>query len=58
MARTRYQIPLKHRLPAFGLLLVGLLLSLAGAHILAVPFMFAAFVYLLLLLRKAKRADG
>jgi hypothetical protein len=58
MAKARYQIPLKHRVPAFGLLLIGMLLSFAGAHLLAVPFLLAATVYLLLLLRRARRADG
>jgi hypothetical protein len=55
--RGKYDIPAKHRIAASSLALCGALASLAGAHIIAVPFFAAATVCWIWQIRTFKRAE-
>ncbi|MDX6504501.1 MAG: hypothetical protein QOE29_1626 [Gaiellaceae bacterium] len=58
MARARYNIPFRRRLPGLALMLIGLVLSLLGASLLAFPFILAAGAYFVWLFRTSEKIDG
>jgi Flp pilus assembly protein TadB len=58
MARARYNIPFRRRLPGLALMLVGVVLSLLGASLLAFPFILAAAIYFIWVFRTSEKVSG